>query len=625
MPSLGAFITEQLRQAATGDVDYYKSLPYAFKLITVAGKGPTGMSESALFPLPIAPEELDYTLDFASELTGTQEGGLIAEEGGIITGDLRIRGTTGARFRKCKDTSMSGGGGRFTGELPKETSFNQELSGQMAVWRLLGRCFDSYSELKKDPETAHRTRLEFHAIKDRLHLEIKPLRVKIIKNPSPYRVFYGYEIDARVIGPASALSEAEVEGMGDDLGLLEFFGDAIAAARGIVQGLEATVTDLNACMSDIQRHLSSAVGIVGDITRAVNAVKDLASGAASFYTMPQTAMRSLLSSLADAVDTSAETDAIPPKVTRALSNAEDAIAGLAVVCRPYFQPPLEAKASRHAQHVRLQAGRNDAEREAIQDVATRAENAPASQSMGGVFNSPYLPGDQARLSIADPDPALVPHKYAGFFEITIARGDSIEALAYRHLGDADRWREIVAINALRPPYISQGARIPGTVRIGDPLSIPLLKDAQAAGVVSTGDPAVGASQAEAFMGRDIKTVRLENGKYGWACDTAHGSTDVQTIYGLKNLIQGIETRFRTEQRTNPQFPADGMPPMVGEKGTIQLWTEVRFALDQQIMADPRIERVLSVEFEMLADTVTINIGAQPVGYSTARSLPVQLR
>lgn len=64
--------------------------------------------------------------------------------------------------------------------------------------------------------------------------------------------------------------------------------------------------------------------------------------------------------------------------------------------------------------------------------------------------------DDQQISI--PKPAFVK-------EVTIERGDTLERLAQRHYGDALRWIDIVVLNNLKSPYISEtggdGIKMPG--------------------------------------------------------------------------------------------------------------------------------------------------------------------
>lgn len=624
MPSVIDILKEAARQELTGDRDFYKSLPYAFKLVTAPFRGPCSYTGEAFFPLPMPPEEQEQNFPFALEMTGTQDAGVISEEAGIVIGELKISATTGFKLRTCRDTSVSGGSGRFMGSLPAETSYNQQLSGHMQLWRLLGRCFDAYSELKKDPETAHQTYLEFHSFKNHQHLEVKPRHVRMIQNPTKYRVTYGYEIQCAIVGPARLpLSYQDLLAAGDDKDLLDYLDDIIRSARTGVQALEATVNDLNACVADVQRHIQGIVGIISDCTRLIESGNDFINGVTSFFGQTSSFVDSLLSDLDEACALS-DSSTLPPSATRTLSDAMDSVEQIRAACTGHFKDDWDKKADSHLRHVQSSLRLTDEQIDSIDQAVASADGAGGEMSAADVFDAPYKPGDAIRKDFSPQIPTVFRKQFSGYKEVYVVRGDSIETLAIKHTGNPDMWRAIALINGLRPPYISQDVRLPGTKRVGDKILIPITKPLAGVGVASLGNAAAGASQIEALMGRDIKLVRLDNKHYGWAVDQAHGSTDIQTVYGTPNLIQGLETRMRTEQRTNPQFPGDGLPRMVGEKTDEQLWASARFAFEHQVLADPRIDRILSIRFSIAGDYLQADIDAQPVGYDTNRVIPLQV-
>jgi hypothetical protein len=264
------------------------------------------------------------------------------------------------------------------------------------------------------------------------------------------------------------------------------------------------------------------------------------------------------------------------------------------------------------------------ERQSIQEAATLAQSYPAEQSVTSVYSATYKPGDARRIKNRSESPPLKRGRYNGYIEVQVRRSDTLESLATKHIGDPNAWYDIAVVNDLHPPFLSSGARLPNTKAVGDTIVIPVAKPATPVGVATTGNAVAGKAQLSALFGRDIKLTRLANGKYGWAADTGHGSTDVQTIEGVPNLIQGLESRMRTEQGTNPQFPALGLPVLAGEKGGIEQWLEAKFALEAQVLRDPRIESITNMDFSVAGDTVTVHLGAKTISADTSRTIPLQV-
>ena len=191
-------IAEEVREGIIGDTNFYKSMPWLFRIVVdgESFKGPTGYDGTALFPLPMAPTKFDYDLPFAAELTPQQEGGVVAERAGIVLGTITMSGTTGWKLRTL-NTRNEVVDPKFTsGLVGNQMAYKQQVSGQWHFWILANQCFEGYSELMKDPELAAKTRMELHVMKDALHLEVEPVTFCLTRNaaqnccarPSPWCV-----------------------------------------------------------------------------------------------------------------------------------------------------------------------------------------------------------------------------------------------------------------------------------------------------------------------------------------------------------------------------------------------------------------------------------------------------
>ena len=113
-------------------------------------------------------------------------------------------------------------------------------------------------------------------------------------------------------------------------------------------------------------------------------------------------------------------------------------------------------------------------------------------------------------------------------EIPIRVGDTLPSVAQRVLGDGLRWRELVALNDLKPPFLVASLnpvdRLPHTVLWGDWLKVPAY--AVNASVV-TGDEALG------------QDVRLDQGRLA----TVDG--DLGLVSGGSNFSQALRHRVTT--------------------------------------------------------------------------------
>lgn len=618
------YIIEQVRQGRTGDTEYYKSLRYAFQLVTQLGHGSTGTTGRAFFPLPINPQVFEYDMPFAGESYPLQESGVLSEEGGICIGHIRLEATTGQQLRRNKDTSMPALG-PFTGSLSGMTMPGELLSGQMALWRLLGRCFDTYSELKKDPTVAAVTWLEFHNIKDRVHLQVVPRLIRVPRNVSDARVIYRYHIELDVVGEAPVPSATDLALLSDEQSILGTINDAIQTMRGAWGQLKAVVDDVVAAADAMARTITNLAGIVDDLLAVTTAVEDLVTGKYSFINCPEALMIDLLADLEAAETIANQQDAWPPKAKRIWATATDQVESVIVAARGLAREPWDARAERHIQRIQKHANLTDTEKTSIATMSAKATTSGGRMTTQQTFGGPWTPGDAMRSEGADPSPSLTPGRYTGYQEARISGADTLESLATRYLKDPARWRDIAVINDLRPPYVAYGARLPHTVIVGDTVLIPIAKPTQPGAILSRGNTAGGSSQIEAAMGRDVRLVDLGHHRYGWVIDEAHGSVDLQYVEGIPNLVQGLGTRLRTERGTNANFPTLGVPRLEGKKAFAQLWMEARYAVHQTILEDPRIATIRGIQIEIQNQVVVLNIDAQPVGFDTSRPIPVILK
>jgi hypothetical protein len=119
-------------------------------------------------------------------------------------------------------------------------------------------------------------------------------------------------------------------------------------------------------------------------------------------------------------------------------------------------------------------------------------------------------------------------------------GDTLQIVAARELGNGNRWPELVWLNGLRAPYITD---VPGNVRRGVLLSGSLIR-IPAPGGKSTG----GASDGRAY-GRDAAMAnRLL---------TADSNGDLAVVSGVDNLSQQLRHRVVTPRGQAIRHPDYG--------------------------------------------------------------------
>jgi hypothetical protein len=591
-----------------------------FRLVSPKrNRGPCGPSGDALFPLPLNPDRFEYTLPFAEECTPQQEGGVVVEGTGIVIASITMSGTTGFRTRLQRTSFRGGSGGQFTGYLAEAGNVLLEhVSGQMAFWILASKCFEGYSELRKDPETSAGTRLELHIPKETLGLEVVPKSFGLTRAASSERVTYRYQITLDVLGPADSVRELEE----DEQDMFDAVLDTITTMRDTLQQTAAVVDDLTAQADHLRRTWQSFSGLMDDVGTIFDSCTDFVTGVRGFVSVPKTFMTATADTIDSAIDFFQESATLPADVGQSFAGLGDHLDSLIVSCRNNYRSSWQDVADAYNRKAKARYSvsvTDDDEKDELELTAAAALAAGGTLTADQVYSSKFLPGDARRSRISTAGSRLKTEAYTGFFEKPVGQGDTLASIAARELGDARKWPELALVNNLSPPYISN-LKLPGTLQPGKRIIIPVAKPVQPAQVLSTGDPEIGASQANAHLGVDYELVEVSPGQWGWKIDVTHGSVDGVKTKGIGNLAQGLGSRLRTERRSNILYPNLGLRRQVAVNQTENTATDTLFDIRQQILADPRVDRLHSARVSTVADRVEIEIKAQPVGSSTPRTI-----
>jgi hypothetical protein len=622
-PSIVQILQEAARQTTTGDDRYFRQGAWIFTIRTNSFAGPAGPNGVAVFPLPVSPQRINLRLPFAKELTPAQEGGVVAEEGGIVIGDLTIGGTTGFKLRKQRSLTLAPGGGVFTGVLGERGGLLQEVSGQLAFWILANRCFEGYSELKKDPHHNQQTSMELHVLKDELHYEISPREFVLSRDSSKERVTYRYDIAADIIGPADALDF----GMSEEKTAFEEAFDAIAEIRAAVQSISATIDDVTASIGELGRFVTGIASIVDDVKGIVDSASDLVAGTKDFFDRPKSFVVSVAETVESAADLFEETASLPADVAQSMRSIADGLDQITMAARNHFTRARDNIISRYVDRTVPFGGMRRLSKDALDRLTAEQETAASEGAAAGgtmsiddAFGS-VRPGDTTRRKNATTTNRFLAGDYVGLEDRVVGKGDTLQSLAAKHLRDASKWPDLMIVNRLQPPYITNGAQMPNTLQPGDTISIPVKRPTTPTRVFNTGgEIGVGDSAAEAALGTDFELIQQDNGQYAWEVDTAHGATDGKTVSGIPNLSQGLGVRLREVQGDMILTPHVGLPRTVGANPFFSGEEEARWAVRQQMIADPRINRLLKLVFEADGDVLSIGADLVPIGYQTARTI-----
>lgn len=179
--------------------------------------------------------------------------------------------------------------------------------------------------------------------------------------------------------------------------------------------------------------------------------------------------------------------------------------------------------------------------------------------------------------------------------VIINYGDDIQTIAFRELGDINRWPELTWINNLRSPYIvsSQKEKISGTLAPGDIIMIP-----SPTGTVSSNS-----------VNDEIFATDLDCSGANRQLIVSNG--DIQLISGRSNLVQQLENKLdvpRGRLRRHPRFGSLVSSVLGKTSGPLALQLSSDYA-KTAILSDFRIERIISTDASVNNDKIKVIVKA----------------
>ena len=176
---------------------------------------------------------------------------------------------------------------------------------------------------------------------------------------------------------------------------------------------------------------------------------------------------------------------------------------------------------------------------------------------------------------------------AGVIRVEAIRpGEDIVGFALRTTGAPEAWKQIVSLNGLAPPFVSD-AGLPGTVRPGNELMVP--------GNVSGSNARPLDSQMMArIYGRDLL---LKDRDLVWQGD------DLGLVSGVDNVVQSLNIRLTTPKGSNLLYPWLGLPVRIGD--ALDLATYGRFSREfaAQVLSDDRVDKIEDLDVQDMSDGV----------------------
>ena len=645
------FIKELTRQKRTKDEKFYKRMLYYFEL-QLPGEV-KGRSDNFMFPLILPPESITMDEPFAVELTPTQQGGLYAEENGIIQRTIRIKGNTGFKPRALKTYGSFGGTppGPSTAlpvhMPPKTVSHSRKLlqtvvadiSGQKHFQYLQDSVFRTYGDLKRDPSTAKDTKMFFHNPKDDEHWTVIPMRFTM-EREAKKSTLYEYNIELTIVGPADKGDDLDF----DDKSWLDNFNNAVYMASLGASLTSGCLNDLTALASDVGTQLSNVTVIIDNVTSILSATQDFIDGVNDLIDIPH----AYVISTTELVDEAASINAsgsnsdeyvLPRGVTYTTNVLRKMADGLEMIASnpSSFETSSTSLMSNIRDRQDLKRTVSKGDRDTV-----RSSDGPTSYVELEQLGTGLTPGEVIS-SDGDVLAGGNVRRYKNMRIVKVGQGDTLASLASQYMGDARLWQYIANANGLKPPYIDDQASSPivsgssdesvlgRTLGVGSDVLIP-------SNTVSPRDypllPVIGTQVSEStenqLLGIDA-FLEVENGAIGdsraildIAIDAEGGSTDIKLAEGLDNIIQAIKLRLSTEYGTDTMYKKVGLKRIVGLNFKLADLANAEYRIREAIGADSRIASIRNLQFEQSDDALIVDLDAELRGFAESRPVKFAL-
>lgn len=182
----------------------------------------------------------------------------------------------------------------------------------------------------------------------------------------------------------------------------------------------------------------------------------------------------------------------------------------------------------------------------------------------------------------------------GFKSVEVFRGDTLQKMALRELGDASKWVDIALLNNLLPPYIADNKTDAGKgmVYAGQLLLVPI--------------PVVNpiADTYDSFL----TDIALSAGKI----QVIDG--DWLLVSGTANLIQALRNRVNVRKRSLWFHPEYGcwIHSLLGKLNGPSAGGLAAFYVKSAVLEDERVSSVESITAEVSGDTILVNCTVKPI-------------
>ena len=557
------------------DGTWRSSKGYSFRVVQVKeGNVVENIEAWKEFELQINPQELSQDEIFAIQVTPTLRGVLVEHQGSTLK-DITISGTTGiSPLRK------EGGAKKNTGR-PVLASGHSGFE----EFHELRNYFRAYVEAKRK-DASGKYRLIFHNKRDAEKLMVEPQKFTMKRSASkPF--LYEYVIQLKAIAVADSKD-----------------GEGASSALDGILGKAAVIDKAFDYLTEAQQTIEGTIGLIRRTERDIEAT----------VLNPLRTVNGML---------------------QAIRGGREAIFGQFGVTRRFIQSlDLECK--------RIEANFNDLLGKDVSDfnrVVGRVSTLRGPEGRQATYQELKILNAfnavkkastllLSEISFYQEDPEQVSNDAIALYQqrttdsqgnivqtpnsnfnlsvpasvstVPIDGNDTLQSIAARTLGDPDRYKEIILLNGLKPPYISPTGGS-GVLKPGDLILIPSDEGVeQISGTKINAEYEVTKQlqHAEKVLGVDLRVddeFDLVFANFG----------DYDLIAGIQNMAQAIVIRMSLERGSLKRHQAIGAGLIIGSKTRDA--AEVREDLIRSLQADARVESVPFIQVIQEGSTTTVNM------------------
>ena len=189
-------------------------------------------------------------------------------------------------------------------------------------------------------------------------------------------------------------------------------------------------------------------------------------------------------------------------------------------------------------------------------------------------------------------------RISAFRRADTRRGDRLQDIAAREMGDAAKWPDLAALNGLLPPWITDD--------LGHASPTVLLAGQQQIKIPSASQAPSGVVDRDSVFGTDIAMP------HGRLQVTASG--DLATVSGVENLTQALTNRLASHTRDlqfHPDYGCD-VYKLVGQGGTATTDRLAVTLVSRAVRSDGRVQSIARATGTIQGDRIAVQVDAVSV-------------